>query len=89
MLTRKVGESFGHLSVMSAMKLHGAIFLSNGGQVIGLYVRGVFLWSVWVLNILNINNILNLTADFKTMKMYLNVEYNLDSFRTCVWVLNF
>jgi hypothetical protein len=34
------------------------------------------------------NNILNLITDFKAMKMCLDVEYNSDSFRICVWVLN-
>jgi hypothetical protein len=29
--------------------------------------------SVWVLNISNMNNIMNLIANFKAMKMYLNV----------------
>jgi hypothetical protein len=48
-----------------------------------------FCWCVWVLNISNMNNILNLIANFKTMKMCLDVEYNSDSFWICVWVLNF
>jgi plasmid rolling circle replication initiator protein Rep len=46
------------------------------------------LWFVWVLNISNMNNILNLIANFKAMKMCFDVEYNSDSFRICVWVLN-
>jgi hypothetical protein len=35
------------------------------------------------------NNILNLIANFKTIKMCLDVEYNSYSFRISVWVLNF
>jgi len=31
---------------------------------------------------------LNLITDFKAIKMCLDVEYNSDSFRICVWVLN-
>jgi hypothetical protein len=32
------------------------------------------------------NNILNLIANFKAMKMCLDVEYNSDSFRMCLGV---
>jgi hypothetical protein len=41
MLTRKVGESFGHLSVMSAMKLHGTIFCLMVGKS-SVYMYGEF-----------------------------------------------